>query len=203
MKKIMGTLLIIALIFGMARVAPAATAISFASPGNYNYAEGWSLGFKFSPESDICVTSLGYYDYFPDGISDSHPAGIYDSSGSLLLLATISSASYLEDSFRYEDVTSTLLTSGEEYYCMVLTSNADAYTWNPSGFLVSQSIDFLGTAVYSHHATHLTFPDKVYPEVNGFFGANFKFTSVPGPASILLLGSGLIGVAGIKRKFKK
>jgi len=39
-----------------------------------------------------------------------------------------------------------------------------------------------------------------YPNKTGFYGESL---SVPEPATILLLGSGLIGLAGFIKKFKK
>jgi hypothetical protein len=49
----------------------------------------------------------------------------------------------------------------------------------------------------------LTFPDNIISAANaGVFGPNLQ-VAVPEPATILLIGSGLLGLAGLRKKLKK
>ncbi len=57
-----------------------------------------------------------------------------------------------------------------------------------------QTVDFV---INSNHAVS---PERVYVY---FHEINFEGTAVPIPSAIWLLGSGLFGLVGIKRKFKK
>src|SRR5471030_598588 len=49
-----------------------------------------SLGFTFSTNSAVTVTSLGYYDDQLDGFATSHEVGIFNSLGNLLTSAFLS-----------------------------------------------------------------------------------------------------------------
>jgi len=71
----------------------------------------------FTPTTDFRVTSLGFFDYLQDGLGESHELGIFDASGTLLVSALLPSgtASPLEGSFRYVDITPLILNAGEEY----------------------------------------------------------------------------------------
>lgn len=90
----------------------------------------------------------------------------------------------------------------------VLVKLGDVY----SEFFVLQSTDPLTT--YSRYinittdtAANLSFKslhDGVYPGDNiGALLDNVKLTAVPEPAIIFLLGLGLVGLAGVRRKFQK
>src|SRR5271157_4601731 len=62
---------------------PAITLISYTDFTN----GGWTLGFEFSPITNIYVTSLG--SFFPSGATDVHDSTLYDMSGDVLATAAV------------------------------------------------------------------------------------------------------------------
>ncbi len=200
MKKFLLFLCTVTLVFGMVG-SVGAVAIDFTSVNTDFTNSSWSLGFEFTTNEDIYVTSLGFYDDNQDGLTESHAAGIYDASGTLLVSTIIDNTSYLDGWFRYTDVASTLLTAGSTYYVVAVTGSEN-YTWDPNGFTVAPEINFISDA-YAGPTTSLTFPTSSSGGVNGWFGANFDFNTtapVPEPSTILLLGAGLLGLVGYNRK---
>ncbi|HHD64878.1 MAG TPA: hypothetical protein ENK96_11095 [Desulfobulbaceae bacterium] len=71
MKKFLMFLCAVTLVFGMVGSA-GASAIDFTDVTT-NFTNGsWSLGFEFTTNEDIYVTSLGFYDDYRDGLTESH-----------------------------------------------------------------------------------------------------------------------------------
>src|SRR5262249_41879634 len=48
-----------------------------------------SLGFLFTANQDLTIVSLGYYDDTAEGFVTAHTVGIFDSTGTLMVSATL------------------------------------------------------------------------------------------------------------------
>jgi hypothetical protein len=138
--------------------------------------------------------------------------GIYNSSGTLPVSTAITTADPQVGSWLVQAVTPIQLADGT-YDIMAVTGSAvageDYYAWDPTLtstiFTTTGSITSVEAASYSSTASSLTFPDTFNPVIQGFFGPSFTIGSTddypvaPEPASFLLLGSGLLLAAGLRR----
>lgn len=81
-----------------AQAAPALT--SFDAPAVF-FGQDHSLGYSFTANQNLAVTSLGYYDSNRDGLATTHFVGIYDANQTLLGSAAVGGSSVLNGDFRY------------------------------------------------------------------------------------------------------
>lgn len=150
----------------------AATAFSIVVPNPGPTATG-NDGFMFQPNSDILVTSLGYYDHLRDGFAFAHSVGIFAVSNRLLLAsATITSSNSLIGDFRFASISPVLLRGCHLY---ILGGYAT--------FSSVDQIDFgsftVNTALVYHAYCNNYEPGFSFPNIMGgrpAFGPNMEFT---------------------------
>jgi hypothetical protein len=147
----------------------------------FDYYQGsYSLGWSFTANAAIQVTQLGFYDDQKNGLTQSHPVGIYDmQTKALLVQATVSPSDPLTGYFRYVALPQPLaLTAGHNYVIMAnvgsekyLAFSSIDVTWT-----VAPAITYQASAVnYANPAaTTLLFADT-FTRSAGDFGPNFQF----------------------------
>jgi hypothetical protein len=166
------------------------------------------VGWQFTANTDLYVSKLGFFDL---NATDAHQVALYDATGKSIASAFISAGSGTINSFfRMATIAGVTLKSGQTY-TLAATVGADAYTADVrnSGFGTK---GFSGLNYYG--VTYLT---DVFDSANtdlplnwisgeggitdfGTFGPNMDATPTPIPAAAWLLGSGLLGLAGIRRR---
>ncbi|MCK9374677.1 MAG: PEP-CTERM sorting domain-containing protein [Syntrophobacterales bacterium] len=216
MKTFLKLFLAVGLVVLMAAPSLAGLAVDFTSPtpGN-DFNNGLSnVGFQFTTSTSMLITALGYYDAGLDGLLESHAVGIFDANdpnnpdfpAAPLVSTTVPAGNgNLNGFFQMSTLTTAYNLAPGNYYLMGVTGAGDPaldpYTFDPNGFTVGAGITFVAGAFAS--GGDLTFPAPV-EGVNGYFGPNFATgtSPVPVPPTVLLLGSGLLGLVGLRR-FRK
>jgi len=160
-----------------------------------------SLGIQFTANTEISVTSLGYYDFGGDGFLSSHVVGIFDSNGVLLgstSLAAGTGATLVGD-FRYQTIGPIILSEGETYV-MAATTNGNLDPWaygtpgtNITGFNVDPAITISpGAALFLYQADNILRDPTDSVGYTIYAGPNVMGDAVPEPATGLLMGVPLL-----------
>ena len=149
----------------------------------FDYQQGsYSLGWSFVANAAIEITALGFYDSKKDGLTASHPVGVYDKDTQVLLAqATVAPTDALDGYFRYAPLASPLtLTPGKTYVLVAVVGDEQYVAFNAldPGWTVNPVISYAGGAVNygNDEATTLLYPDT-FDTTSGDFGPNFKFAT--------------------------
>ena len=161
----------------------------------------WSLGYEFSPNSNISVDQLAIFD---DGQNRGsvHAVGIFNSSGTLLASVNITQGTNVNGFFDWAKIGALTLQGGQDYYIAEETGTSN-YTYNVNGFTPNSDITYIADA-FTLSST-LVFPNGgCCTTTDGYFGPNFAFNSVPEPGTLAIMGAGLAGFGGwrLRRKAK-
>jgi hypothetical protein len=175
----------------------------------------YNLGVVFTPSVNIIIDELGYYN---SDLGSSNAVALYTSTGGLLTSANVASylGSTVRGNFLYTAITPIELFAGQTYVLDGFTSGLNSAGTAgttltgviPAGnvgadvFVVNAPITILGDNTAANGG--LAFTGIGNLTSTNYFGADMDGSDappVPEPTSFLLLGTGLVGLAGmIKRK---
>lgn len=186
-------------------------------------------GWSFTANRDLYLTKLGLWDFEKDTKTEtSHFVGLWDNTGNLLTSVAFTELPHSADPtnpFHFYDLAASYKLEAGKTYIVGANMASDFYAQHDPAdnntvpipnlqfnsnisYLADQNFDLTtlasGQSVYNTplQFTSLTNgpggtsdPNTVYS-----FGANMDVTPTPIPAAAWLLGSGLMGLAGIRRR---
>ena len=189
-------------VLGAASAAQALTpAYEYANAGTLNDSRPFTLGFEFSLSGSTTVEALGYWEGMVD---PSESVGLWDSGGTLLASATVTTGSAHIGHFLWTSISSLSLGAGT--YVIGGTYNGGLFASNASGVVTMPGYTWITDEQL--FGTGLNFPTVTTSGaygVNGIPEVNFSTSgigSVPEPATwaLMLGGFGLAGAALRRRK---
>ncbi len=213
--KLLSSLISLCVLVSPAK-AVSSPSYSFTAASIYHDPFSYVLGIRFTPNSDVAVTALGYFDNEAygakySGLLTSHDVGIFDDAGALLISATVDAGNSdpLAGYFRYKSVAPLIIRAGHEYTMAGVTvGNVDSYAYGVDGssvygFQVNQMLTIAHYAVYISPGGVLTYPTEAYPATI-YAGPNLLIQAIPEPAmaSLSIVGLICIGIL-VRRKRKK
>jgi len=106
---------------------------------------------------------------------------------------------WLQSNFRASDYSETFFNSSQNDRYL---AEGNSLIFNDTGILPANTIGhFYYSASLSKRARHEWIHTNAMAE--GFFDLEFKPAPVPIPTTLILFGTGLVGLAGLRKKFKK
>jgi hypothetical protein len=209
-------------------LAEAALGVDFSR--NAPYENGSALGtypvvgWSFSPTRDVYLTGLGLWDQDTERRhSENHLVGAWDANQTLLGYVSIAEpvgsphntvTGSMGAQYHMAYLSAPILLRKNQVYYVGATlfaqmigqsTDFDAFaSFNPGEAPISfnRDITFLKNAYGTSAVNQLVFPG-LSTQPTYLFGANIDVTPVPIPAAVWLLGSGLVGLVGVRRNMKR
>lgn len=166
---------------------------------------GWQ--FSVTAPEGILVTRLGVYDFLGDGLAYAHPVGIWNSNGILLVSGIVPAGTtpLLDENglFRLVDVPPVQLPLDAGYVIGALYSpflGEDFQQFSVPGFMAASQIACQFPRYLTQSSPVLLFPTQILGGGPSIFGPSFEFQPIGEPATLTVLGVGLVGLGFSRRR---
>ncbi len=188
--------------------------ISFDNPtiSTEGSTEPYVIGYKFTVNTDITITALGYFDCGQDGLGYAHEVGIWNENANEweppLTYLTIPSGTTatLIGQYRYVDLATPLsLTAGNTYKIGAeVQGSQDNYIQRADNIVTDPRISFLQSVIRFDPAPSSPPNTPVADNFDRqYLQSNFLMQPVPVPGAAWLFGSGLVCLVGLRRRLMK
>lgn len=153
-------------------------ALTFTSGFVNTSQTNWMAGWRFVVNNSIHVDALGLWDFEQDGLSSSHPVGIWTDDGNLVASGTVAAGpgAPINSGFRMVSIAPTPLNAGATYRIAAYldASNADGIITAGALPITSPSITYLNRA-FLQNANAFAFPSGANNlSLAGNFGPTFQ-----------------------------
>jgi lysophospholipase L1-like esterase len=179
------------------------TATTFDAAGYSTSDTNNSLGWYFTPKTNIAVTKLGFVNGVVNGggAGTQHAVGVFNTSTQTLLGATTVANGAAGDTslFKYSRLATPLVLTAGTQYTIAGVTNGDKWIFNPTNLKGSSDLtcDFLTGPYHSQNDSTLNYPETPFPypamlSTGGFFGPNMQYsTPTTSVGKVMALGDSI------------
>jgi hypothetical protein len=173
------------------------------------FSDASTIGWSFNLTSNRTLSSFGLYN---TDLNASTTVSLWNSSGTLLASSVFDPSTYAgidtsdlgSSGFLWISTSSLALTAGT--YTIGAFTNAEHYAAVDATISSTSGLQIISKSLVSFDNVNAK-PTEDFSSLytNGLFGPNLRFAEaapVPVPGSVWLLGSGLLGLFGLKRAKK-
>lgn len=152
------------------------------------------LGLVFTANSSLEVVGLGFYNLAASLQPES--VGLYSSTGTLLASASVTTADPLVNNYFWASITPVELIAGQQY-TVVAFDAVSSWGYGPVPTNGSEVTYVESTYLYTDG---LEFTTSHFDGTPGYYGPNIAVAATPEPVTLILFGSGLVGIGGFVRR---